>query len=96
MELAQAGSYISLQNAAVDMYRGTMRLVMEKTGKIEPADGESFKPAVSARPHARMGRTLHGMELHGQIRHACLRASLLSSIYLKLKRFSYRSETTCP
>ena len=70
MELAQAGSYISLQNAAVDMYRGTMRLVMEKTGKIEPADGESFKPAVSARPHARMGRTLHGMRCMAW--HACV------------------------
>ena len=46
MELAQPGAYLSLQGANVDVYRGSMRLVVDKAGKVEVAEGQSFKPAV--------------------------------------------------
>ncbi|GAX81525.1 hypothetical protein CEUSTIGMA_g8953.t1 [Chlamydomonas eustigma] len=46
IDIAQPGSFVSLLNANVEMQRGTMRLVLDKAGKIENAGDVSFKPAV--------------------------------------------------
>ncbi|KAF5828418.1 DNA-binding related protein [Dunaliella salina] len=50
VEKAQPGSYIMLQNAKVDMYRGSMRLVVDKSGKVEEAAGEKFSPKENMSP----------------------------------------------
>ena len=47
VDLAQVGAYVSLEKANIEMQRGNMRLVLDKTeGKIELSEGQSFKPAV--------------------------------------------------
>jgi len=48
VEKAQPGTYITLQNAKVDMYRGSMRLIVDKSGQVEDAPEEKFSPKVSA------------------------------------------------
>ncbi len=46
VELAQPGAYLSLTNAKVEINRGSIRLVVDKWGKVEHAEGQSFKPRV--------------------------------------------------
>eukprot|EP00882_Tetradesmus_deserticola_P001385 GHRQ01001500.1.p1 GENE.GHRQ01001500.1~~GHRQ01001500.1.p1 ORF type:complete len:137 (+),score=25.82 GHRQ01001500.1:123-533(+) len=41
-ELAQPGKYITLRNAKIDMYRGSMRLAVDQWGKVEACEGVSF------------------------------------------------------
>eukprot|EP00878_Enallax_costatus_P002262 GHUV01002436.1.p3 GENE.GHUV01002436.1~~GHUV01002436.1.p3 ORF type:complete len:137 (+),score=27.79 GHUV01002436.1:141-551(+) len=43
VELAQAGKYVTLRNAKIDMYRGSMRLGVDQWGKVEALEGQSFK-----------------------------------------------------
>lgn len=42
---AQPGAYITLKNAKVDMYRGSMRLEVDASGAVEEAEGD-FQPKV--------------------------------------------------
>lgn len=46
VEKAKPGSYLTLTNAKVEMYRGTMRLAVDKWGSLETAEGASFQPKV--------------------------------------------------
>lgn len=50
VDVAQKGAYVTLRNAKVDMYRGSMRLAVDQFGKVEAAEGQSFKPKVSLCP----------------------------------------------
>lgn len=45
-ELATPGKYITLRNAKIDMYRGSMRLAVDQWGKVEPLDNANFKANV--------------------------------------------------
>lgn len=48
MAKAQPGAYVLLQGARVDMYRSSMRIVVDKgQGSVEEAEGQSFAPNVS-------------------------------------------------
>jgi len=44
VDAMKAGSYVTLRNAKVDMFRGSMRLVVDQWGVVEPASGASFTP----------------------------------------------------
>jgi hypothetical protein len=46
VDKAAVGSFLSLRNAKVDMYRGSMRLAVDKTGSLEVAEGVKFQPKV--------------------------------------------------
>jgi replication factor A1 len=46
VDLAQEGKYITLRNAKVDMYRGSMRLAVDQWGKVDALEGSSFQPKV--------------------------------------------------
>lgn len=44
VDLAKPGQYVTLHNAKVDMFRGSMRLVVNQRGKLEAAEStEAFK-----------------------------------------------------
>ena len=38
VDLATPGSYITLRNARIDMFRGSMRLAVNQWGKVEEAE----------------------------------------------------------
>ena len=42
------GAYVSLTNAKIEMFRGSMRLAVGQKGKVAAAEGVSFKPKVRA------------------------------------------------
>lgn len=44
VDVAKPGSYLTLRNAKIDMFRGSMRLAVNQWGKVEPASGHSFQP----------------------------------------------------
>ncbi|EFN55730.1 hypothetical protein CHLNCDRAFT_17642, partial [Chlorella variabilis] len=44
VELMKPGSYVTLRNAKIDMFRGSMRLAVNQWGKMEAASGHSFTP----------------------------------------------------
>lgn len=44
VDLAQEGAYLTLRNAKIDMYRGSMRLAVDQWGKVEALEGSSFQP----------------------------------------------------
>ncbi|KAF8064625.1 hypothetical protein HT031_003426 [Scenedesmus sp. PABB004] len=44
VELATVGAYVTLRNAKIDMYRGSMRLAVDQWGKVEALEGASFEP----------------------------------------------------
>lgn len=44
VDVATVGAYMVLRNAKIDMFRGSMRLVVDQWGKVEPAEEESFEP----------------------------------------------------
>ena len=47
VDLAKPGQYVTLHNAKVDMFRGSMRLVVNQRGKLEAAEStEAFKVKV--------------------------------------------------
>ncbi|KAH7623822.1 hypothetical protein Ndes2526B_g01070 [Nannochloris sp. 'desiccata'] len=48
VELMKSGSYLTLTNAKVEMFRGNMRLVVPQgnSGKIEEAEMASFEPKI--------------------------------------------------
>lgn len=46
VDLAQEGNYITLRNAKIDMYRGSMRLAVDQWGKVEALEGSTFQPKV--------------------------------------------------
>uniref|UniRef100_A0A7R9VFT2 Single-stranded DNA binding protein Ssb-like OB fold domain-containing protein n=1 Tax=Chlamydomonas euryale TaxID=1486919 RepID=A0A7R9VFT2_9CHLO len=46
VDVAQPGAYIRLEGAKIDVFRGSMRLVVGKDGKVEVVEGEDFRPAV--------------------------------------------------
>lgn len=46
-DLAQPGTYLTLTNAKIDMFRGSMRLAVDGKGSVEAAPQLSFKPRVS-------------------------------------------------
>lgn len=46
-DLAQAGTYLTITNAKIDMFRGSMRLAVDSKGSVEVAPQLSFKPRVS-------------------------------------------------
>jgi hypothetical protein len=50
VEVAQEGKYITLRNAKIDMYRGSMRLAVDQWGKVEALEDASFQPKVRAIP----------------------------------------------
>jgi hypothetical protein len=49
VDLAQEGKYLTLRNAKIDMYRGSMRLAVDQWGKVEALEGSAFKPKVGGR-----------------------------------------------
>lgn len=46
VDMLQQGAYVAVHNAKVEVVRGSMRLVLDKGGKVETAEGQSFRPAV--------------------------------------------------
>jgi replication factor A1 len=48
VDVAQEGKYITLRNAKIDMYRGSMRLAVDQWGKVEALEDASFQPKVCA------------------------------------------------
>lgn len=42
VDLAQVGKYLTLRNAKIDMFRGSMRLAVDQWGKVEALEGENF------------------------------------------------------
>lgn len=46
VELAIAGKYLTLRNAKIDMYRGSMRLAVDQWGKVEALEDANFKANV--------------------------------------------------
>lgn len=44
VDLMKPGAYVTLRNAKIDMFRGSMRLAVNQWGKMEAASGQSFKP----------------------------------------------------
>jgi replication factor A1 len=46
VDLAQPGKYITLRNAKIDMYRGSMRLAVDQWGKVEALEDASFDAKV--------------------------------------------------
>jgi hypothetical protein len=47
VEVAKPGTYLRLEGAKVEVFRGSMRLVVDKAGSITAVTGEDFRPAVS-------------------------------------------------
>ena len=45
------GAYCMLRNVKVDMYRGSMRLVLDQWAHIEPASSARFEAKVRLQPH---------------------------------------------
>jgi len=43
VDLAQPGKYLTLRNAKIDMYRGSMRLAVDQWGKVEESDVTGFQ-----------------------------------------------------
>ena len=56
MDACAAGAYCTVHNAKVDMFRGSMRLVVDQWGSLEPATGARFEP--KARTSRRMPASL--------------------------------------
>lgn len=49
VDKAKPGSYVALQNARVDMFRGSMRLAVDgKVGQVEEATDLQFAPKVGS------------------------------------------------
>lgn len=46
VDLLAPGNYAVLRNARVDMFKGSMRLVVDQWGKVEAADDATFEPKV--------------------------------------------------
>lgn len=46
VDLANPGKYITLRNAKIDMYRGSMRLAVDQWGKVEALEDANFKANV--------------------------------------------------
>lgn len=47
VDILAPGNYAVLRNARVDMFKGSMRLVVDQWGKVEAADdGTAFEPKV--------------------------------------------------
>lgn len=64
VEKAKAGSYVTLSNASVQMFRGSMRL---EAGQVEEASG-SFKPKVRMQPQPRFIPQLNSSQMSPQER----------------------------
>lgn len=43
VEFTQVGAFLTLRNAKIDMFRGSMRLAVDQWGKVEKAEGVSFE-----------------------------------------------------
>lgn len=46
VELMVPGSYVTLRNARIDMFRSSMRLAVNQWGKVEEAEAQSFDAKV--------------------------------------------------
>ena len=46
VDVAKPGAYLSISEASTEVFRGSMRLVVGKQGKVEVATG-NFKPATA-------------------------------------------------
>lgn len=46
VDLVTKGAYLTIRNARIDMFRGSMRLVVDMWGKVEEGDVTDFKPKV--------------------------------------------------
>lgn len=38
----QPGAVVTIRNGKIEMYKGSMRLVVDKWGKLEPVEGKDF------------------------------------------------------
>lgn len=43
VDMLEPGKYVILRNGRIDMFKGSMRLAVDKWGKIDPAEGSSFE-----------------------------------------------------
>lgn len=43
VELMKEGSTVTLRNAKIDIYKGSMRLAVDKWGRVEVTEPASFK-----------------------------------------------------
>jgi replication factor A1 len=48
VDVVEKGQYITLRNAKIDMYKGSMRLAVNQWGKVEPAEKQNFDAKVGA------------------------------------------------
>ncbi|CAI5510294.1 unnamed protein product [Closterium sp. Naga37s-1] len=44
VDVLKEGATVNLRNAKIDMFRGSMRLAVDKWGLVEPTEDASFKP----------------------------------------------------
>ena len=44
VDLMPEGSTVILRNAKIDMFKGSMRVSVDKWGRVEPTEAASFKP----------------------------------------------------
>lgn len=44
VDVTQPGKYLTLRNARIDMFKGSMRLAVDQWGKIEEAQDNKFTP----------------------------------------------------
>lgn len=49
VDVVEKGQYITLRNAKIDMYKGSMRLAVNQWGKVEAAEKQNFEAKVGAR-----------------------------------------------
>jgi replication factor A1 len=47
VDLVEKEQFLTLRNAKIDMYKGSMRLVVNQWGKIEKAEARDINPKVS-------------------------------------------------
>lgn len=89
VDLAQEGNYITLRNAKIDMYRGSMRLAVDQWGKVEALEGSSFKPKVCSEGVEGLGGGWGGSRsaVHMQPTSQLLRATALAG-YLSYWRLA--------
>ena len=50
VDLVEEGQYLTLRNAKIDMYKGSMRLAVNQWGKIERAENQDFTIKVASLP----------------------------------------------
>ena len=63
VDVMKAGGYVALRGARVDMFRSSMRLVVDQRGSVEPVHDVSFQPKVRHIPSGVNRRAMTSTDL---------------------------------